>query len=271
MGSGITTIVSYLQFADDTLIIAEKSWANVRTMRAILMLFEAISGLKANFTKSQLFVFNVHFAWLTEAALVLKCKVGSLPFVYLGLPIGGDARQLSFWDPLITRLKSRLFGWKSKHLSFGGRLVLLKSVLSSMHVYALSFFKAPSGIISFIESILNYFFWVGNDNQKKNSWVDWNSVCLSKEVGGLGVRRIREFNNALLGKWCWRLLVEKECLWYRVLSARYGEEGGRLLDGGGSASAWWRVIAALRNEVWFGGEWEKHLFLVGCVGGWGVF
>jgi len=86
------------------------------------------------------------------------CKVGSIPFVYLGLPIGGNARRLSFWDPLISRINSRLSGWRSRYLSLGGRLVLLKSVLSSLPVYALSFFKAPSGIVSSIESILNNFF-----------------------------------------------------------------------------------------------------------------
>jgi putative flippase GtrA len=47
----------------------------------------------------------------------------------------------------------------SRFLSFGGRLVLLKSVLTSLPVYALSFFKAPSGIISTIESLLIQFFW----------------------------------------------------------------------------------------------------------------
>jgi hypothetical protein len=155
------TIVSHLQFADDTLIIAEKTWANVRAMRAVLKLFEAISGLKVNFSKSQLVGVNVPASWLSEAASVLSCRLGCLPFVYLGLPIGGDPRRLSFWELLINRIQSRLSGWKSKHLSFGGRLILLKSVLSSLPVYALSFFKAPSGIVSSIESILNCFFWGG--------------------------------------------------------------------------------------------------------------
>ena len=88
--------MSHLQFADDTLILGEKSWANIRAMRAVLLLFEALSGLKVNFSKSQLVGVNVHNSWLAEAALVLNCKVGSLPFVYLGLPISGNARRLTF-------------------------------------------------------------------------------------------------------------------------------------------------------------------------------
>jgi hypothetical protein len=42
------------------------------------------------------------------------------------------------------------------------------------------------------------------------------------------VRRLRDFNEVLLGNWCWRLLVERMSLWYRVLVARYGEENWRL-------------------------------------------
>jgi len=62
---------------------------------------------------------------------------------------------------------------------------------------------------------------------------------LNKVSGGLGVRQLKEFNVTLLGKWCWRMLVEGGGLWYRVLVARYGEVGGRLgagvvlLGGGG--------------------------------------
>ena len=67
----------------------------------------------------------------------------------------------------------------------------------------------------------------------------------------MGVRRIREFNIALLGKWCWRLLEDNVSMWFRVLAARYGLEGGRLLGGGREASMWWCDIYAICREEWF--------------------
>jgi len=59
---------------------------------------------------------------------------------------------------------------------------------------------------------------------EKISWINWVTICLKKEYGGLEVRKIRKFNLALLSKWCWRLKEERGSLWYRVLAARYGEE-----------------------------------------------
>jgi len=56
VGSSASTTVSHLQFADDTLILGVKSWANIRTMHAILLLFEKLSGLKVNFSKSHILV-----------------------------------------------------------------------------------------------------------------------------------------------------------------------------------------------------------------------
>ncbi|GAU44687.1 hypothetical protein TSUD_183450 [Trifolium subterraneum] len=173
-------------------------------------------------------------SWLAEAACVLGCRVGMIPFMYLGLPIGGEPRRLSFWEPVVNRIRSRLNVWKSRFLSFGGRLVLLKSVLTSLSVYALSFFKAPS---------------VGK------------TVCMRKEAGGLGVRKLREFNEALLGKWCWRALVDKTGLWYRVLAARYGEHVGRVREGGRHGSTWWREIVRLRDAE--GAEGEMGWFAAG--------
>jgi len=66
------------------------------------------------------------------------------------------------------------------------------------------------------------------------------------------VRRLCEFNVSLLGKWCWRMLGENDRLWYRVLKARYGEEGRRLKE----SSSWWRMMCDIRNGVGLGvGSW----------------
>jgi len=112
--------------------------------------------------------------------------VGTIPFLYLGLPIGGDPRRLAFWEPLMSTIKTKLSKWQSCFLSFGGRLILLKSVLTSLPVYALFFFKAPSGIISSIETLFKNFFWGESEDNRKISWIAWSSVCLGKEFGGLG-------------------------------------------------------------------------------------
>ena len=42
------------------------------------------------------------------------------------------------------------------------------------------------------------------------------------------------------------MLVDKEGLWYRVLKARYGEEGGR------HGSLWWRMLCNIRRGVGMG-------------------
>nr|ABN08675.1 RNA-directed DNA polymerase (Reverse transcriptase) [Medicago truncatula] len=157
VGSRREVTLSHLRFADDTLILGEKSWLNVHTIQEGLLLFEQMSGLKVNYNKSMLTEVNIPLSWLSEAASVSNCRTGLIPFVYLGLPIGGDDRKLNFWKLVVDKITAKLLSWNNKFLSFGGRLVLLKSVMSSLPVYFLSFFKAPTGIVSSIESILFIF------------------------------------------------------------------------------------------------------------------
>ncbi|GJZ80633.1 hypothetical protein Tco_0645627 [Tanacetum coccineum] len=69
----------------------------------------------------------------------------------IGLPIGAKMSRCLNWNPLVDQFYKRLSKWKSKTLSFGGRLTLLKSVLGSLGVYYFSTFKAPKKIISKFE------------------------------------------------------------------------------------------------------------------------
>ena len=81
-------------------------------------------------------------------------------------------------------------------------------------------------------------------------------MCLPVETGGLGIRSVVSFNQALLGKWLWRYGLEVSHLWRRAIFSKYGEgQGGwrtnvyRLSHGCGL----WRSI----NEGWE--SFPKHL------------
>jgi hypothetical protein len=39
--------------------------------------------------------------WLVDATYVLNCKIGRVPFLYFGLPIGGNACRHAFWVPYV--------------------------------------------------------------------------------------------------------------------------------------------------------------------------
>ena len=54
----------------------------------------------------------------------------------------------------------------------------------------------------------------------------WNKVSLPVEVGGLGIRRIGLFNQALLGKWLWCFRKESDKLWGQVIATKYGMANG---------------------------------------------
>jgi hypothetical protein len=160
-------VISHLQYADDTLCIGEASINNLWTLKAILRGFEMASGLKVNFLKSGLIGINVSSPFLEMASSFLNCRLGSLPFKYLGLPIGANPNCEATWDPLVDHLKKRLFSWRNKYISFGGRIVLINSVLNAIPIFHLSFLKLPTKVWKKIVKIQREFLWGGVRGGKK--------------------------------------------------------------------------------------------------------
>ena len=74
---------------------------------------------------------------------ILGCGVESLPLTYLGLPLGAPYRDLSIWNTIIQKMEFKLAGRKRMCLSKGGRLTLIKSMLSNIPTYYLSLFQIP--------------------------------------------------------------------------------------------------------------------------------
>nr|KYP75011.1 Putative ribonuclease H protein At1g65750 family [Cajanus cajan] len=188
-------------------------------------------------------------------ASILHCQVGSTPFSYLGLPIG---MMIYTWHLVIEKVKKRLSRWKCTTLSFGGRIGLLNSVLHSIPIYFLSFLKAPKGIISSIESLFKSFLWGGDQDNKKINWVAWDVVCRDKNHSGLGIKYLLAFNLALLGKWRWRMLVEKNSLWMRVISSLYGITLHLSNESGVKDSRWWVDLNRIEDGDLMSNKWLSN-------------
>ena len=80
---------------------------NVMVLKAILRCFELISGLKINFAKSQFGTICKSEDWRKEAADYLNSSVLSMPFVYLGIPIGANPRHSAIWEPVVRKCKRK--------------------------------------------------------------------------------------------------------------------------------------------------------------------
>lgn len=87
-------------------------------LKYIPKVLETISGLKVNLSKSNTVGIGVDELEFITYAKMFGCKVDTWPLKYLGLPIGGAPRSLSFWDPIGEMVQSKVAYWK-KNLIFG--------------------------------------------------------------------------------------------------------------------------------------------------------
>ena len=213
--------VSHLQYADDTLVFCPPDMKSLMNIKAVLVLFQLSSGLQVNFHKSSIIGLNVDEPRIQLAAKSLLCKAGSLPFTYLGLPIGGRCSRIALWDPIIEKMRKKLSSWKGSLLSQGGRATLIKASLSNLPLYYMSIFPIPLGVAEKIRKIQSQFFWNGSCEKRRMATVAWPFLENPKNLGGLGFGNLKIKNLGLLAKWFWRYLTDPLSLWRSLIAEKY--------------------------------------------------
>ena len=148
--------------------------------------FEQLSGLKINFHKSEIFCYGAAEQMEDIYTDLFDCNTGEYPFRYLGIPMHHRQLLNSEWSKVEERFEKKLSCWKAKYLSYGGRLVLLNSVLSSLPIFMMSFFEIPKGVLKNLDQFRSRFFgkdlWISISFALPNG----TSCAVLKNKGDLG-------------------------------------------------------------------------------------
>ena len=244
--------VSHLFFADDCFLFFKAHYNEARIMKSLLAVYGAASGQKVNLNKS-----SISFsANMDEDSISQVCGILEVPFTgnqgtYLGLPSQFGRKKSVVFNFIKERVWQRLQGWGQKFLSRVGKEIMLKIVAQALPNYAMNIYLLPLDLCKELEIMMNSYWWGNKRNGGKSiHWLRWDSMCKPKSVGGIGFKKIHDFNIAMLGKQCWKLMTDPHSLVARILKARYYPRSS-FTDAsvGFYPSYTWRSLMAAKNVV----------------------
>ena len=84
-----------------------------------------------------------------------------------------------------------------------------------------SCFKVPDHVCNKMDSIVRAFWWGHDHGEKKLHLLNWDRICQPKGRGGLGFKKFKYMNQAMLNKQFWRICHSPLSLLARTFKARY--------------------------------------------------
>ncbi|KAJ1687942.1 hypothetical protein LUZ63_019332 [Rhynchospora breviuscula] len=250
--------LTHIMYADDLIILGTADREEIQNLKHILMCFGEASGLEINPAKSKLWFTKTCHENMREMIITeFQAQLARNDEKYLGAFVMAKGGAKRTENMLIDRLTEKFAGWKCSMLSHAGHLVLIKSVLTSLPVYYMSTKRLPRCVLNKMSSLIAKFFWGKIDKTRYLAFVSWKSICKPIEEGGLGVRDLVLFGDALFLKNAWDLMRQGDKLWVKVCQAKYYPKiGFWKAKNTNGASSLWREVVKVRHHLQDDVRWE---------------
>jgi hypothetical protein len=180
------------------------------------------SGQKVNIDKSSIF-FGLRCGDHVKNVVmqILGVTNEALQDTYLGMPTGIGRSPTATFRSIIDKAWKFMNGWSGRPMSRSGKETLIKAVIQAIPTYIMSCFHIPVSTCDALRKAMVDFWWGFEEGRKKMHWRSWEWLSTPKSFGGMGFRDLNLFNQAMLGRQCWRLLTDPLSLCARVLKGRY--------------------------------------------------
>ena len=213
---------SHIFFADDLMFFAKADRKNCDAIIKVLDNFSNLAGQKVNLIKSKI-LFSPNVAGKRKRSICRRLGIAATTNLgnYLGFPIINQGRTGSAYNFVVNKIQSKLAGWRANLFSRAGRMVLVKSAIAPVAEYYMQCQALPVKICDQVDKHIRDFLWGSTEEKRRMHLVCWDKVTLPKELGRLGLHKMKKRNYAILAKFCWRLACEKEAPWAKLLVAKY--------------------------------------------------
>jgi hypothetical protein len=205
--------ISHLLFADDSIFFARSDKRSVEALHQTLQTYCDGSGQKINHDKSTIFFGN---GCRDEVKQEVKQKLGvfneMLQDSYLGMPTDVGRSPTSTFRYLFDRMWKRANGLSDRPLSRKGNEVMLKYVIQAIPTYVMSCFQLSVLTCELMRKAIVNQWWGFENGKRKMHWRSWDWRSTPKTLGGMGFQDMELFNQAMLGRQCWRLITDPSSL-----------------------------------------------------------
>ena len=201
-------------FADDTCFYA-KDEASVQIIKEMTDIYANGSGGKANLDKTEILpIGEIGGKVFAESIADIKVINPSNPVRLLGIMVGNNVDPREVWTPILGRVDKLLNEtWKDRHISYRGKLVVIKHLALPIIMFTAPFIHMPKDMSDKLDKTLRKFIFSG-----KKCKVALDTLKLPIEYGGMSVPNIKYLTDAARIRWIKKLVDDQTPVIWRELA-----------------------------------------------------
>ncbi|CAI0395299.1 unnamed protein product [Linum tenue] len=225
--------MSHLCFADNLLIFAEGSGQAINSVKQIMQSFYMLSGLRCNPSTCEIYFGGESWKYKQNVIDLTGFKEGALLVRCLGLPLHSGKLTGKEYDVLIGKITKKIKSWRSKKLTYAGRLQLVSSVLMSVVQYWLQIIILPKKVLKGVPKLSMA--WIERFDNLESSLLTATSMAYVDAIGS----------------WAWRKVLRLRPKVQHLLV--------RQVDKGALGRTTYGAVAGVSQ--WFVDPWERAVML----------